>query len=161
MVLIHSYDECKWRAAVVFGNVFWYWGSTGGWSVPAAQSYWGYRELTAVWHQLYMLLYPALRLSASPLLSPSFLSTLSHGHGFQCCSLVSKKDNFVDHYCVITVISPNYFSIHASNWKDAHRASQISSRHETAGALLLTPTACTCPPVLVVCVCSWLPSSLL
>lgn len=71
----------------------------------------------------------------SPWLSPSFSSPLSCGHGFQYCSLVLKKDNFEDHYRVITVISFNYLSIHTSCWKDAHRAPCSAASVTPAGRL--------------------------
>lgn len=50
----------------------------------------------------------------------------------------TEKDNFVDHYCVITVISINCFSIHAFCWKDAQRASGSTASVTPAGRLLLT-----------------------
>lgn len=133
-----SHNEPKWRAAVVFGSVFWYPGSSGVHMYPlssntGAVGSWRYRSLSdttgAALPRSYLsstalVLFTFLRISPFPWARLSILLT-----GIE-------KDNFVDHYCVITVISGNYFSTPTSCWKDAQGAPCSAASATLAGRLL-------------------------
>lgn len=86
-----------------------------------------------------MLLCPALHLSSTSLLLFTFLLISPFPWAWLSIQLSGiEKDNFVDHYCVITVISVNYFSTRTWCWKDAQRAPCSTASVTPAGRLLLT-----------------------
>lgn len=111
-----------------------YWGSTCTQS-PVAQKPWE-ADIAAVCDTTGAAL-PRSRPSSTALLLFTFLSTSPFPWAWLSIPLTGiEKDNFVDHYCVITVISGNYFSTPTSRWKDAQGAPCSAASATLAGRLL-------------------------
>lgn len=115
-----------------------YWGSTRTHS-PVTQKPWE-ADITAVSVIPPVLFCPTL-ISSTALLLFTFLHISPFPWAWLSILLTDiERDNFVDHYCVITVISSNYLSTPTSCWKDAQGAPCSAASATLAGRLLPAQT---------------------
>lgn len=140
---INGLNDVSQRAYVKGSSSVWqcvlipwqYWGSTRTQS-PVILKLWG-ADITAV--SVIPVSCAALHLSSTSPLLFTFLCISPFPRAWLSIPLAgTEKNNFVDHYCAIIVISVNSFSTHASRWKDAQRAACSTASVTPAGRPLLT-----------------------
>lgn len=115
-----------------------YWGSTRT-HAPITLKLWGGDITAASVIPVSCAALPRSALHSTSLLLFTFLPISFFPWAWLSIPLAGiEEDNFLDRYCVITVISVNCFSTGTWCWQDAQRAPGSTASGTPAGGLLLT-----------------------